>query len=766
MGDRKCRLSPNTTIIFILGLASILSTPFANADVAVADGASSSLSTYIIQVQKPKDKDLTTLEDLDTLYRSFLPTAAASSNQEQRMVHSYRNVLSGFAAKLTAEEAKAIREKDRVLHVRPEKALSLHTTHTPNFLGLHQGVGLWNDSNYGKGMIIGVLDTGIFPDHPSFSDEGMPPPPAKWKGRCDFNGTSCNNKLIGARSFTSSSTTHAQAVPPYDGEGHGTHTSSTAAGAFVRDASALGHAKGTATGMAPLAHLAMYKVCDANGCLESDILAGLDTAIEDGVDVLSLSLGGLSQPFFDDVIAIGAFAATQKGIFVSCSAGNSGPSDGTLSNEAPWILTVGASSIDRTIKATAHLGNGQEFDGETLYQPHDFPPTLLPLIYAGVNGDPSSALCLPGSLGGRSDLQGKVVVCDIGDGRGRVAKGQEVKNAGGAAMILVNGPIEGYTTLVDAHVLPAVHVSYVAGMAIKDYLSTALAPAATILFKGTLIGRSVAPAVSFFSSRGPNFQSPGILKPDIIGPGVNIIAGWPFPLDNSTNKKHSFNVISGTSMSCPHLSGVAALLKSAHPDWSPAAIKSAILTTATTSNLERRPIVDQTLHPADIFATGAGHVNPSKAVDPGLIYDVGPQDYIAYLCGLGYTDSEIETIVQETVTCSSIPSIPDYQLNYPSISVRFEGSVNTVSVTRTVRNVGPAKSRYILSLIDPIMGLDSIGVSPGDLEFTEVNQTVSYTVDFTRSVDWNTTATPFAQGAITWVSGQHSVRTPVAVLFE
>ncbi|XP_030467728.1 subtilisin-like protease 1 [Syzygium oleosum] len=764
MEDRKCRLSPNTTVIFILGLSSILSTLLANAAIAVAD-TSSSLSTYIIQVRKPTDKDLATLEDLDTLYRSFLPTSAASSDQEQRMVHSYRNVLSGFAAKLTAEEAKAIREKDRVLHVRPEKALSLHTTHTPNFLGLHHGVGLWNDSNLGKGVIIGVLDTGIFPDHPSFSDEGMPPPPAKWKGRCDFNGTSCNCKLISARTFIRSSTTPVQVVPPYDDEGHGTHTSSTAAGAFVRGASALGHAKGTAAGMAPLAHLAMYKVCEAKGCLETDILAGLDAAIEDGVDVLSLSIGGPSVPFFDDSIAKGAFAATQKGIFVSCSAGNNGPSDGTLANEALWILTVGASSIDRTIAATAQLGNGQEFDGETLYQPHDFSPTLLPLVYAGVNGDPSSALCLPGSLVGRSTIQGKVVVCEIGDGRGRVAKGQEVKDAGGMAMILVNGPIEGYTTLVDAHVLPAVHVSYVAGKAIKGYLSTAPAPTATILFKGTLIGRSAVPAVSFFSSRGPNIQSPGILKPDIIGPGVNIIAGWPFSLDNSTNLKHAFNVISGTSMSCPHLSGVVALLKSAHPDWSPAAIKSAIVTTATTSNMERQPIVDQTLHPADIFATGAGHVNPSKAVNPGLIYDVRPQDYIAYLCGLGYTDSEIETIVQETVACSSITSIPDYQLNYPSISVRFGGWVREVSVMRTVRNVGPAKSRY-RSVIDSIMGLDLIGVSPGDLEFTETNQTASYRVDFVRRVDWNATAAPFARGAITWVSVQHSVRTPVAVVFE
>ncbi|XP_030443490.2 subtilisin-like protease 1 [Syzygium oleosum] len=757
MEDQKWRLSPTTLTIFILGLVCTLSISPANTATATA-GAGSSLSTYIVHVRKPTDKHYAASEDLDALYRSFLPATAISSNQEERMVHSYQHVISGFAAKLTAEEAQAIREKDGVLYVRQEKVLPLHTTHTPDFLGLRQGVGLWKDSNFGKGVIIGVLDTGIFPDHSSFSDEGMPPPPTKWKGRCVFNGTSCNNKLIGARSLVVEGYDW-----PFDDDGHGTHTASTAAGAFVRDASAFGNAKGTAVGMAPLAHLAIYQVCYLVWCLGSAILAGFDAAIEDGVDVLSLSLGADSQPFFGDMIATGAFAATQKGIFVSCSAGNNGPDTRTLSNEAPWILTVGASTTDRSIKATARLGNGQEFDGETLYQPHDFDPAQLPLVYPGANGDESSALCYPRSLKNRTDIKGKVVVCDVGGDSGRVVKGRAVKNAGGAAMILVNSPIEGYTTSANEHVLPAVNVRYVAGREIKRYLSTASAPTATILFKGTQIGRSVAPAVAYFSSRGPNIQSPGILKPDIIGPGVNILAGWPSSLDNSTDSKHAFNVISGTSMSCPHLSGVAALLKSAHPDWSPAAIKSAIMTTATTSSMVGRPIVDQALHPADIFATGAGHINPSKAVDPGLIYDIGPQDYVPYLCGLNYTDSQIELIVKKRVKCSSIKSIPDYQLNYPSISVRFNNSTTKVSVTRMVRNVGPAKSSYRMVIDHPITGLDSISVNPSALEFAEANQTASFRVDFTR----NATATPpFAQGAITWVSARHSVRTPVAVVFE
>lgn len=180
-------------------------------------------------------------------------------------------------------------------------------------------------------------------------------------------------------------------------------------------------------------------------------------------------------------------------------------------------------------------------------------------------------------------------------------------------MILMNEESDGFSTNADTHVLPATHVSHAAGLKIKAYINSTATPTAAILFKGTVIGKPLSPTVASFSSRGPNLESPGILKPDIIGPGVSILAAWPFPLDNCTNSKSTFNIISGTSMSCPHLSGIAALLKSSHPYWSPAAIKSAIMTSADTQNFEGKAIVDQTLRPADVFATGAGHVNPTRA---------------------------------------------------------------------------------------------------------------------------------------------------------
>ncbi|KAK3224739.1 hypothetical protein Dsin_004601 [Dipteronia sinensis] len=721
----------------------------------------SSLQTYIVHVKHPQGRVLTESEDLESWHKSFLPSTVASSNlQQERMVYSYKNVINGFAAKLTEEEVQTMKTMNGFVSARPERKLRKQTTRTPHFLGLHAELGFWKQSNFGKGVIIGVLDGGILPSHPSFSDEGMPPPPTKWKGRCEFNISACNNKLIGARSFNIAGKGKG-VEPPNDIDGHGTHVASTAAGGFVQYADALGNAPGTAVGMAPYAHLAIYKVCfgGTDDCPESDLLAGFDAAVEDGVDVLSISIGEDSSTFFEDSIAVGSFAAIQKGIFVSCAGGNSGPFNSTLSNEAPWILTVGASTIDRRIVASAKLGSGEEFDGETLFQPKDFPSTLMPLVYAGMNGKPESALCGNGSLNG-TDVKGKIVLCERGGGIGRIDKGVEVKNAGGAAMILMNDEPNAFSTLTDLHVLPATHVSFADGLKIKSYINSTATPMATILFKGTVIGVPQSPMVTSFSSRGPNVASPGILKPDIIGPGVSILAAWPFPIDGKTDSKSTFNIISGTSMSCPHLSGIAALLKSAHPTWSPAAIKSAIMTTADLLNIEGKPIVDQALQPADVFATGAGHVNPSRANAPGLIYDIQPDDYIPYLCGLGYKDEEVGILVHRPVMCSKIISIPEGQLNYPSFSVTLGPSQ---TFTRTVTNVGWGNTTYYAMVVAP-QGVE-VCVKPSRLYFSNVNQKATYSVTFNRTGSGSKLG-EFAQGYIKWVSAMYTVRSPISVRFE
>ncbi|KAJ8526852.1 hypothetical protein K7X08_029329 [Anisodus acutangulus] len=404
----------------------------------------------------------------------------------------------------------------------------------------------------------------------------------------------------------------------------------------------------------------------------------------------SLSIGGYTAPFYDDGMSIDAFAAIQKVIFISASAGNDGPLGATLSNVAPWILTVGTSTHERKIVATSVLGNGQEYDGELVFHPMDFSHTLLPSVYPGLLNQ-EAALCSSGSLNS-ADVKCKIVVCDKGRGHvARLEKWQTVKDAGGTVMILVNLEIDGDSTLADAHVLPATHMGF-----------------------------KSAPSATSFSSRGPSLASPGILKHYIIGPEVNVLAATHISTENKTRTDLTFNIVSGTSISCPHLSGIVALLKSAHPDWSPATIKSTIMTTSDQFNLEGQPILDQRDQPTDIF--GAGHVNPSKANDPGLIYDIQPQNYIQYLCGLGYTNKKIGLVVQQTIKCSLQSSIPEAKLNYPSFSIIL--GLQTQNYTRTVTNVSDASSPYVVN-ITQMQGV-LIVVKPTILVFTKVNQHATY----------------------------------------
>ncbi|KAL3647209.1 hypothetical protein CASFOL_008177 [Castilleja foliolosa] len=712
---------------------------------------------YIVHVEEPDDAQLTTLnpEELHSYYTSFLSSVESTTtisndlDTTQDLIHSYRHVLHGFAAKLSANDLKVLEKKKGFIAAWPERMLSLHTTYSPSFLGLNQNIGLWSRSNYGKGVIIGILDTGVTPDHPSFNDNGMRPPPPKWKeNHCQLpNFTSCNNKIIGAKDFTGEQNKNAR-----DGHGHGTHTSSTVAGSFVKGANVYGNAKGTASGIAPDAHLAIYKVCNASGsCSDANVLAGMDAAIEDGVDVLSISLGGGTDSFYNDTIAIGAFSAMEKGIFVSASAGNDGPDLSSLSNEAPWILTVGASTMDRKLKATVMLGNGQQYEGESTFQPKNFSQTSLPLVYAG---NCSSAESLK-----RKGIQGKMVVCEMGEGIIRVG---EVKKAGGAAIIIVNLEEWANTTLSITTFLPAAHIGYADGLKIKEYINSTKTPTAQILFGGTQIGDRRAPVVAGFSSRGPSTASPGILKPDTLGPGVNILAAWPTSVENKPDTKSTFNIDSGTSMACPHLSGVAALIKSAHPDWSPTAIKSAIMTTANIVNHANKPIEDETYLPANIFATGAGHVNPEAANDPGLIYDIKPEDYIPYLCGLNYTTKQIQVITKREVKCTKANSIAEAQLNYPSFSLKFTGiSTHPQTYTRTVTNVGDPQSSYNLNVVS-LNGI-KVCVSPQKLNFSKPNQKIQYKVTFSRlaSTGLNNTA---AKGYLKWCSIKQCVSSPIAVI--
>ncbi|KAF2292678.1 hypothetical protein GH714_026669 [Hevea brasiliensis] len=619
------------------------------------------LQTYIVQLH-PHGVTRSSFASEFHWHLSFLEqTVSSEEDCSSRLIYSYRSAMEGFAALLSESELVSLQKLPDVIAIMPDRRLQIQTTYSYKFLGLNPtGEDAWHKSRFGRGTIIGVLDTGVWPESPSFNDQGMPPLPKKWRGICqegqDFNSYNCNKKLIGARFFnighrvastSTSSNTTREYLSPRDSQGHGTHTSSTAGGASVPMASVLGIGAGIARGMAPGAHIAVYKVCWFNGCYSSDILAAMDVAIRDGVDVLSLSLGGFSIPLFADSIAIGSFRAVEHGISVICAAGNYGPLQNSVTNEAPWIATIGASTLDRKFPAIVRLGNGQFLYGESMYPGNQFSNTIKELELVYVTGeDMASEFCFRGSLP-RAKVRGKMVVCDRGV-NDRAEKGQAVKESGGAAMILAN-TINLEEDTVDVHVLPATSIGFEESVHLKAYIKSTRKPRARIIFGGTVIGKSRAPEVAQFSARGPSFTNPSILKPDIIAPGVNIIAAWPENLGPTglpeDSRRVNFTVMSGTSMACPHVSGIAALIRSAHPRWSPAAVKSAIMTTADVTDHSGNPIMDGK-KPAEVFAIGSGHVNPERAVNPGLIYDIKPEDYVTHLCTLGYTRSEIFIITQ------------------------------------------------------------------------------------------------------------------------
>jgi len=332
--------------------------------------------------------------------------------------------------------AAALRGHPAVASVHEDVILPLHTTRSPLFLHLPP-YDAPDADGASTDVIIGVLDTGVWPESPSFGDVGMGPVPSRWRGSCETNATDfpssmCNRKLIGARAFFrgygaggggNGSHVSLEFSSPRDHDGHGTHTASTAAGAVVADAGLLGYAEGTARGMAPGARVAAYKVCWRQGCFSSDILAGMEKAIDDGVDVLSLSLGGGAFPLSRDPIAVGALAATRRGIVVACSAGNSGPSLSSLVNTAPWVITVGAGTLDRNFPAYAELGNGETHAGMSLYSGDGLGDEKLPVVYnKGIRaGSNASKLCMEGTLDAAA-VKGKVVLCDRG-GNARVEKG-------------------------------------------------------------------------------------------------------------------------------------------------------------------------------------------------------------------------------------------------------------------------------------------------------------------------------------------------------
>ncbi|XP_033142735.1 subtilisin-like protease SBT3.13 isoform X2 [Brassica rapa] len=794
---------PSYKLVLLLAFSLFLLVNTELGFLSPARAIDNNTKVYIVYLgeRENDDPELVTASHHQML-ESFLDS---KEDAHKSMIYSYPHGFSGFAALLTSSQANKISDHPEVIHVIPNRILKLQTTRTWDLLELSQiptsfsssttsVKGLLHDTNMGSEAIIGVIDTGIWPESKVFNDQGLGPIPKRWRGKCEpgekFNATiHCNKKLIGAKYYvngllaemgeTFKTTTVREFKSNRDALGHGTHTATIAGGSLVPNVSFYGLARGTVRGGAPRARIASYKVCwntmqkDGTGpggsCSTADMLKAFDDAIHDGVDVLSVSISGdlpedteVDKPDF-----VGAFHAVSKGIPVVAAASNEGPKAQTVANAAPWLLTVAATTLDRSFPTKITLGNKQTLFGESLFTG---PEISTGLAYWDSESDDNG------------DVKGKIVL--VFD----TTSTYPVETKGVAGVIYAQHPDD----IVDrCHAFPCIYTDYDLGTDILQYIRTTRSfilkqinyvhkvltkkektifiklsflmiptsnhgsPTARISAATTLTGLPATTKVAEFSSRGPNSVSPAILKPDIAAPGVSILAALS-PFD--PNGHDGFGLASGTSMSTPVVSGIIALLKSLHPDWSPAAFRSALVTTAWRTSPSGEPIFAEGSNKklADPFDYGGGLVNPQRAAHPGLVYDMGIEDYINYMCSKGYNDSSISRVIGKKTKCPTPkPSILD--MNLPSITI--PNIEKEVTLTRSVTNVGPIKSIY-KAVIESPLGI-TLTVNPTTLVFSsEDKKVLSFTVKAKTSHKVNT---GYFFGSLTWTDGVHDVKIPVSV---
>jgi len=712
-------------------------------------------------------------------YAGFLDGrhTAALNRVGGRKVYDYRYAFNGFAAELTEAQAQALRNVEGVVAVTKNELVTMDTSSTPTFLGLDAPGGLWSQlggvGSAGEDIIIGIVDSGIWPESASFSDRTGSNPNGKggklsyrripgWHGHCiegeAFPDDSCGQKLIGARYYNEAWGGNAaleeerpwEFMSPRDYNGHGTHTSSTAGGNNGVAATGPASVFGRVSGIAPRARVAMYKALwstedgsTASG-QSADLVAAIDQAVADGVDVINYSISGSTTNFLDPAEVAFLFAA-DAGVFVSASAGNSGPGAGTVAHPSPWIATVAAGTHNRDGRGSVTLGNGTTLPGASVASPVG-PAPLIDAQAAGLPGANADMVRLCYSTSSTPDhnpvldpakVAGKVVVCDRGV-TGRTDKSFAVLEAGGVGMILVNTSPNSINA--DLHFVPTVHLPDTDRAGVKAYAATSGATAR--INQSTLIYNAPAPFTATFSSRGPLAAGGGdLLKPDVIAPGQDILAAVAPP----GNHGLSFNVYSGTSMSAPHVAGLAALLKDLHPDWSPMMIKSALMTSAA-------DVLDASISSATrTFRQGGGHVVPNRAADPGLVYDSNFNDWLAFLCG---TTTGVNPASCNTLKARGY-SLDASDFNGASIAIGDLAGVQKVK--RKVTNVGAGAATYSVSVAAP-SGV-TVSVSPATLNVGP-GESASYEVTFTRTT---ATLNAYAGGSLTWSDGTHSVRSPIVV---
>jgi subtilisin family serine protease len=616
-----------------------------------------------------------------------------------RVLYRYRYAYGGLAVRLPADRVAALLRVPGVVAVQRASLVHLLTDVTPGFLHVTD---LWPSlggaAHAGQGVVVGVIDTGIWPEHPSFADIGLSDPRAGHTYPCQFgNGTdpllgpsaTCSHKLLGAYAFTQDylaefgalagefCDVHTGTCSARDSDGHGSHTASTAAGDNAVAASIFGVPRGQVSGMAPGASIVAYRACLSQGCTGPDLVAAIDQAIADGVDVINYSISGGTST--DDPVEQAFLSAYAAGIVVSAAAGNDGPTPGTANHVSPWEITVGASTGPRQFATTVHLASGAaSIDAAGVsVTPGISSPT--PVVSAGDvpgYGDPLCATSLPSG-----SVSGKVVVCMRGGDTARVDKGLHVMQGGAAGMLLLNPVTEDVET--DDHWLPAVHLDAPAGQQVLSFLA-AHPGAVTATFPTGQPAPSQADVIAAFSSRGP---AGGFLKPDVAAPGVQILAAKsPQPVATFDGPPGElFQAIAGTSMAAPHVAGVAALLRAAHPAWTAGQIRSALMTSSVTD-----PVLQDGTTPATPFDMGAGRIRADVAARPTLTFDVSAQ---TYLDEIGDTQHLVD-------------------LDEPSVDA--PAVAGTLKTTRTATNVTNAAQTFHVTVAGP----------PGAIAVTPANFTI------------------------------------------
>lgn len=732
-------------------------------------------------------------------YKSYLDaqqTTVTSLIAGAPIVARYSTVYNGFAARLTASEVQALRTSPLVVDVFADEARKLETVSTPAFLGLSTAGGVWSQTVAGlalKGedIIIGVVDSGIWPESPSFADRvngstpvfgtgtlAYGPAPAGWNGSCvggeGFTpATHCNNKLIGAQYFnagflasglpkhwTEFYSPRDSVAGPNGHGGHGSHTASTAGGNSGAPVTLGGNYVGTASGIAPRARIAAYKVCytyvnptaedgtgSQNSCFTSDSVAAIDKAVADGVHVINFSISG-SQTSVNDPVEQAFLRAANAGVFVAASAGNSGPAV-AVAHVSPWLTTVAASTHDRALSANVTLGNGASYTGASFNAVALAAKPVIRAEDAGLPGADATQLRLcfltPAVLD-PVKVAGKVVVCTRGT-NARTDKSAAVKAAGGLGMVLADN---GAGLVADVHAIPTVHVNAADGAAVKTYAQAGGGTAAIGVYFNA--GKP-APIMAGFSSRGPNAGDANMLKPDLTAPGVDIIATVTPGLTNAERNAVANGTLvpapewssyQGTSMSSPHVAGLAALIRQMRPTWSPAAIKSALMTSSMSTLNDGLAGEQNGLLP---WAQGAGHVVPAKALDPGLVYDNGKIEFIRYQCNV---NKPAVTPASDCVTYGTLDQT--YNFNLPSITVG--AVVGNTAVTRKVTNVGASSATYTATASLP--GFTTV-VTPSSLTLAP-GETKTFTVTLTAA---GAADGQWSYGSLVWSDGAHVVRSPV-----